>query len=121
MRDFRNLEIWKRSHAAAIQIYEVTKSFPSTEKFGLTSQIRRAAVSIPSNIAEGCGHGSNKEFSRYLQIAAASTSELQYQLILAKDLGYLQQNQYREIANIVEEVKKMIYVFTKRSAERSLD
>ena len=116
MRDFRNLEIWKRSHQAVLQIYTATKDFPATEKFGLTNQIRRAAVSIPSNFAEGCGHLSKKEFRRYLQIAAASTSELQYQLILARDLGYLTEDRFVAIAKIVEEVKKMIFVFNKRTA-----
>jgi four helix bundle protein len=76
--------------------------------------MRRVGVSIPSNIAEGCGHESKKEFARYLPMAAASTSELQYQLILAYELGYLQEDQYSELASIIEELKKMIFVYTKR-------
>ena len=114
MRDFRKLEIWKRSHKAALLLYKVTQEFPTEEKYGLTNQIRRAGVSIPSNIAEGCGHESKKEFARYLQMAAASTSELQYQLILAHELGYLQEDQYAELTRFIEELKKMIFVYTKR-------
>ena len=114
MRDFRKLEIWKRSHKAALLLYKVTQEFPTEEKYGLTNQIRRAGVSLPSNIAEGCGHESKKEFARYLQLAAASTSELQYQLILVHELFYLQEDQYEELANIIEELKKMIFVCTKR-------
>ena len=114
MRDFRKLEIWKRSHKAVLHLYGVTKDFPTEEKYGITNQIRRAGVSIPSNIAEGCGHESKKEFARYLQMAAASTSELQYQLILAYDLGYLQEDQYAELASIIGDLKKMIFVYTKR-------
>jgi four helix bundle protein len=114
MRDFRNLEIWKKSHKAVLLLYKVTQEFPAEEKYGLTNQIRRAGVSIPSNIAEGCGHESDKEFARYLQIAAASSSELQYQLILAYDLKYLNDELYAELSSSVEELKKMIYVFTKR-------
>ena len=114
MRDFRNLEIWKRSHKAVLLLYKVTQDFPTEEKYGLTNQIRRAGVSIPSNIAEGCGHESKKEFARYLQMAAASTSELQYQLILTHDLGYIQDDQYTELSSVIEELKKMIFVYTKR-------
>ena len=113
VRDFRKLEIWKKSHQAVLLLYKVTQEFPEEEKYGLTNQIHRVWVSIPSNIAEGCGHESKKEFARYLQIAAASSSELQYQLILAKDLGYLKENQYTELASIIEELKKMMFVFTK--------
>ena len=114
MRDFRKLEIWKRSHKAALLLYKVTQEFPTEEKYGLTNQIRRAGVSIPSNIAEGCGHESKKEFARYFQMAAASSSELQYQLILAHDLGYLQEDQYAELSSVIEELKKMVFTYTKR-------
>ena len=114
MRDFRKLEIWKRGHQTVLLLYKVTQEFPMEEKYGLTNQIRRAGVSIPSNIAEGCEHESDKEFARYLQMAAASSSELLYQLILAYDLKYLNDELYTELSGSVEELKKMIFVFTKR-------
>ena len=101
-------------------LYKVTQEFPTEEKYGLTNQIRRAGVSIPSNIAEGCGHESRKEFACYLQIAAASTSELQYQLLLAHELGYLQEELYAELAASIEELKKMIFVYTKRIRTESV-
>jgi four helix bundle protein len=83
MRDFRKLEVWRKSHQLAVKVYKATNDFPKEERYGLKSQMRRAGASIPANIAEGCGHRSDSEFARYLQHAAASASELQYHLILA--------------------------------------
>lgn len=93
MRDFQQLEFWQRSHRLTLQVYHLTKSFPKEEVYGLASQMRRSASSIPTNIAEGCGRHST-ELKRFLIIAAGSTSELQYQFILSKDLGYILLNQY---------------------------
>ena len=90
MRDFHNLGIWKRGHQLTLDVYQATKSFPSEEMFGLTSKLRRAVSSIPTNIAEGCGRGSNKEFARFLQIAIGSTSEVEYELLLANSLITIQ-------------------------------
>ena len=114
MRDFRKLVIWQKAHALVLEIYKATGGFPGEERYGLTNQIRRASVSIPSNIAEGSGHGSELEFARYLQLAAASASEVQYQIILARDLGYLAGESYAELAADVEEVKKMLSALLKR-------
>jgi four helix bundle protein len=100
MKDFRQLQVWEKSHQLALAIYKATKEFPKEELYGLTSQIRRASMSIPTNIAEGCGRGTDPDFARFLQIAMGSASETEYQLLLARDLDLLQ--------NDVEEVKRML-------------
>ena len=89
MKDFRQLKVWEKSHQLALAIYKSTKEFPKEEVYGLTSQIRHASMSIPTNIAEGCGRNTDKEFARFLQIAMGSASEAEYQLILARDLNFL--------------------------------
>jgi four helix bundle protein len=91
MKDFRQLKVWEKSHQLALSVYKATKKFPKEELYGLTSQIRRASMSIPTNIAEGCGRNTDKEFARFLQIAMGSASETEYQLILARDLEFFQQ------------------------------
>lgn len=108
MRDFHNLQIWKRSHELTKEIYSTTRLFPKEEMFGLTSQIRRAISSIPTNIAEGCGRGSNADFSRFLQIAVGSASEVEYQLLLVHELGYIQEDNYNKFSKEVVEIRKMI-------------
>ncbi len=89
MQDFRKLEVWKRSHALTLEIYGLTRGFSRDEIYGLTSQMRRSSSSIPTNIAEGCGRDSSAEFTRFLVIAAGSASELDYQILLARDLEYI--------------------------------
>ena|SRR5215467_5979134 len=89
MQNFRNLRVWGKAHDLTLRIYEVTRSFPREETYGLTSQIRRSAASIASNIAEGCGRTGKAELRRFLEIAMGSASEVEYQLLLAEDLGYL--------------------------------
>lgn len=108
MRDFRNLQVWKCSHELTKEIYFATNSFPKEEMFGLTSQIRRAVSSIPTNIAEGCGRGSNADFSRFLQIAVGSASEVEYQLLLVYELGYITIDSYNKFSQEVIEIRKMI-------------
>lgn len=108
MQDFRDLLVWQKAHDLALQVYKCTAHFPSQEVYGLTSQMRRANVSIPSNIAEGCARATDPDFARYCSIALGSASELDYQLILAKDLGFLPQATFSELAHRTEEVKKMI-------------
>ncbi len=93
---------------------EVTQHFPKEELYGLTSQIRRAASSIPANIAEGCGKGSDNELARYMQIAMGSTSELEYHILLSKDLEYIEQKTYQDLVVRVIEVKKMLGPFIKK-------
>ena len=89
MKDFRDLKVWEKAHALTLSCYQVTKPFPREEIFGLVSQIRRASASIPANIAEGCGRRGNAELHRFLQIAMGSASELEYHLLLSRDLGHL--------------------------------
>jgi len=108
MQRFWNLKVWEKSHELVLEIYKMTKSFPKEEMYGMTSQIRRSAVSIPSNIAEGCCRGSETDFKRFLQIAIGSASELEYQLYLTKDLQYTDNNNYEIIKTKVIEVKRML-------------
>jgi four helix bundle protein len=89
MKDFRELKVWQKSHELTLLMYRMTESFPKTELFGLTSQIRRCSASVPANIAEGCGRLGNSELHRFLQMACGSASELEYHLLLGKDLGYI--------------------------------
>ena len=108
MRDFHKLIIWQRSHQLALKVYSICKFFPKDELFGLTSQIRRAVSSIPTNIAEGCGRSSNKDFAHFLQIAIGSAAEVEYELLLAHDLNYINENDYQTLTEETVAVRKMI-------------
>ena len=108
MKDFHHLHVWGRSHKLTLAIYAATLKFPREELYGLTSQIRRCAVSVGANIAEGCGKMGNNEFQRYLRIASGSASELDYELLLAKDLGYLAKPDYAKIADELSQIRKML-------------
>ena len=116
MRDFKKLKVWQRSHQLALDVYKSTKDFPKNEQYGLISQMRRSAVSIPSNIAEGYGKEGQAEFARYLRIAMGSASELEYQLILSHDLKYISRELFQTIEDEVIQLKKMLVVFTQRIA-----
>ena len=100
--------IWQRSHRLTLEIYKISKTFPKSEIFGLTSQIRRAVSSIPTNIAEGCGRNSNKEFAHFLQIAIGSATEVEYQLLLAHDINYINDDDYQILTDETVVVRKMI-------------
>lgn len=113
MRNFKNLTIWQRSHALTLKVYQHTYKFPKEELFGLTSQMRKSAYSIPTNIAEGSGRNSNAEMKRFLIISSGSASELEYQLILSHDLGYVSQAVFAELTTELTEIQKMIYIFIK--------
>src|SRR5688572_8513580 len=113
MRNFQDLNIWVKSHSLTLRIYSATQSFPKEEMFGLISQMRRSSSSIPTNIAEGCGRNSNPDFKRFLTIATGSSSELEYQLILARDLKYLPESNFKELTNDLIEIRKMIHSFIK--------
>jgi four helix bundle protein len=108
MKDFRQLKVWEKSHQLALAVYKATKEFPKEELYGLTSQIRRASMSIPTNIAEGCGRNTDAEFARFLQIAMGSASETEYQLLLTHDLGFINKEQYDKLNLDVTEIKRMI-------------
>lgn len=109
MRDFRGLAVWKNAHLLVLDIYRVTEAFPKQELFGLTSQIRRAAASIPTNIAEGCGRDGDAELGRFLSIAKGSTSEVEYLLQLARDLNYIEPTTGERLTVQTIEVRKMLY------------
>ncbi|MCA9219089.1 MAG: four helix bundle protein [Planctomycetales bacterium] len=112
MQDFRRLQVWTKAHELALEIYKITEQFPQSELYGLTSQIRRAAVSIASNIAEGAGRSTEVEFARFIEIAGGSASEVEYQLLLARDLHYLEANKCATLDGLVNEVKKMLYALS---------
>ena len=111
MHRFKDLEIWKMSRVFCSDIYRVTSSFPETEKFGITSQLRRASVSVPSNIAEGCSRKSNKDFSRFLEIAIGSMYELETQLTISNDLGFLDDEELILLAEKLGVIIKMTSKF----------
>jgi four helix bundle protein len=111
MRDFRKLKAWNKAHELCLAIYVATRHFSVEERYGLTSQMRRAASAISANIAEGCGHSSERELARYCDIAAASSSELEYHLLLARDLGMLEEASYRNLNEKTNEVKRMLNAF----------
>jgi four helix bundle protein len=113
MRDFRELKVWEKSHHLTLAIYRATTDFPRDEIYGLTSQMRRSS-SIPANIAEACGRGTNAEFARFLQIALVSASELAYQLVLSRDLNFLQPTDHELLTNEVVEIKRMLTSFIQK-------
>jgi four helix bundle protein len=113
MRDFRNLQVWEKAHALALNVYKATASFPKEELYGLTSQIRRSSTSIPTNIAEGSGRNGDAELARFISIGMGSASELEYQLLLAHDLNYLDQETYTKLHEKATEVKRMLAGFIK--------
>ena len=114
MKDFRNLKVWEKAHLLNLKIYKLTEQYPREELYGLTSQIRRASVSIPTNIAEGCVRSSDADFSRFLYIALGSTSELEYLILLSKDLKFIKNELQVELNNEVNEIKKMLISMIKK-------
>jgi four helix bundle protein len=114
MGDFRNLRVWQRAHQLTLDLYGETRGFPKEERYRLTSQLRRAAVSIPANIAEGCGRNGDTELARFLTIAKGSASELDYFLLLAHDLGYLKSSRYEQLAGEVHGISRMLANFVDR-------
>lgn len=108
MHNFKELALWQKARLIVKTIYDVTSKFPESEKYVLTSQMRRAGISIPSNIAEGAGSDSNREFKRYLGIAMSSSYELETQIYLSLDLGYLFQSEMDNLIEKLNEVQRMI-------------
>lgn len=113
MRDFKDLKVWHKAHQFTLDVYRHTKSFPPEERFGLTAQLRKAASSVPSNIAEGSGRTGDRELARFLGIAAGSASEAEYQLLLSKDLAYLAPQIHRDLDQQANEIKRMLNAFIK--------
>jgi four helix bundle protein len=108
MQNFKELKVWQRSHQITLKIYKITKNFPREELYGLISQMRRSSASVPTNIAEGCGRGSNAELARFLQIAMGSASELEYQLLLSLDLSFIDLTTYNNLNIELTETKRML-------------
>ena len=113
MRDFKKIQVWQKAHQLTLKIYEITAAFPQDERFGLVSQIRRAAASIPTNIAEGAGRETQKEFARFVHIASGSASEVEYPLLLAHELGYISPEEYTSLEKDIIEIKRMLHGFGK--------
>ncbi|MDY7006605.1 MAG: four helix bundle protein [Cyanobacteriota bacterium] len=114
MRDFKELKVWVKAHHLTLAVYQATSTFPATELYGLTSQTRRSCASIPANIAEGCGRSGDAELRRFLQIAMGSASELEYHLLLARDLNLIKASEYESLVENVIEVKRMLASFIKK-------
>ena len=114
MHNLKELKIWNKAIDLAVDVYKATSDFPADERFGLISQSRRAAVSIPSNIAEGAGRKSDKEFSHFLGIANGSSYELQTQLVISNKLSLLDDNSMEELLQQIDELQKMNYAFQQR-------
>jgi four helix bundle protein len=108
MGEYRSLKVWQKAHQLALAVYQNTEHFPKSEVFGLTSQLRRAAASIPANLAEGCGRDSDRELVRYCRIALGSATELDYHLLLSHDLGLLDREHHRELELRTTEVRRML-------------
>ncbi len=108
MRNFRNYEVWQNGIQLVNKVYKLTNSFPDSEKFGLTSQIRRSAVSIPSNIAEGASRTSEKEFKRFLEISLGSSFELETQFIIAEMTGFIQKPELNETLSQLTSIQKQL-------------
>jgi four helix bundle protein len=108
VRDFRALKVWEKSHNLVLAVYDLTGTFPREETFGLTAQLRRCSASIPANIAEGCGRSGDAELGRFMIIAMGSASELDHFLLLAHDLGYLNDQDHQRLSRETGEVKRML-------------
>ena len=112
MNRYKNLEIWKRSMKQAVDIYKVTEDYPIEEKYGLVSQMRRSSIAVSSNIAEGAGRRSNKDFKRYLDIAYGSLYELETQILISERLDYIDKKRSDELCDETTQIQKMIYSFS---------
>ena len=119
MKNYRQLNVWSRSHKLTVELYHATKAFPKDEMFGVTSQIRRAAASVPANIAEGCGRDGDAELKRFLNIALGSACELDYFILLATELGYLMTEEGARLGNEALELQRMLGTFIQKLKPRS--
>ncbi len=108
MKDFRDLIVWQRAHELTLGIYKATAKFPKEELYGITSQMRRCSASIAANIAEGCGRRGNAELHRFLQMASGSASELDYHLILSRDLGLLEKADYQRLHSMLLNLRRQL-------------
>jgi four helix bundle protein len=114
MGDYRKLHVWVRAHQLTLDIYVATRTLPKEELFGLASQLRRSASSIPANIAEGCGRNGDAELARFMRIALGSANELDYHLLVARDLDYIEPSRYEQLGRETQEIAKMLATFIDR-------
>ena len=121
LKNYKELKVWQKSYQLCLEMYKATKTFPKNEGFGLTSQMRRAALSIPSNIAEGYGRKTTPEYLRFLYIAYGSTCELETQLLLSGDLGYLNKEKVSELQRDIGEVERMLKALIKSLENKPLN
>jgi four helix bundle protein len=111
MRNYRDLQVWKKAHDLTLELYRVSQRFPKEEIYGITGQLRRAAVSIGANVAEGCGRRTRGELARFVRIALGSASELDYHLLLSHDLGFMAADEFTHASSALTEVRKMLTSF----------
>jgi four helix bundle protein len=109
MRDFRKYDVWKIAHEFVLEVYTISKKFPNTEIYGITSQLRRSSVSVPTNISEGCGRSTDKEFARFLHIALGSAHEVEYLLQLSYDLSFISEIEYQSLNEKINLVKRKLF------------
>ncbi len=121
LKNYKDLKVWQKSYQLSLKIYKITSKFPGGEKFGLVSQIRRAVVSIPSNIAEGYGRKTTPDYIRSLFIAYGSICELETQILLAGDLGYIEPAVLEEIKSDIQEVERMLKALIRALEEKHLN
>jgi four helix bundle protein len=119
VRDFKRLVVWEKAHALTLSAYRATQSFPRGELYGLTSQLRRAAASIPANVAEGYGRRGDAELAQFIGIALGSASELEYHLVLARDLGYIDAVVHEQLNSATLEVQRMLASLMNRAHLRA--
>ena len=117
MVDYRKYIVWQKSHQLVLDMYKVTATYPKSEQFNLISQINRACLSIPTNIAEGCGRETQKELIRYLYISSGSAHELEYLILVSKDLNFIPENLYFKLNSDINEIKKMLAALIRKVAE----
>ena len=117
MIDYRKYIVWQKSHQLVLDLYRVTATFPKSEQFNLISQINRASLSIPTNIAEGCGRETQKELIRFLYISSGSAHEIDYLLLVSKDLNFIDENLYNKLNSDINEIKKMLAALIRKVAE----
>ena len=109
MRNYRDLEVWEKSHKLTIDLYKLSRAFPKEELYGLTSQLRRAAVSIGANLAEGCGRRTAPELARFVRLAMGSASELDYHLLLCRDFKFVTVDEYERQSKELTRIRKMLF------------
>jgi four helix bundle protein len=119
MQNYKDLIVWKKAHALVLYVYKLTIDYPKVEQFNLTSQLRRAATSIPTNLAEGCGKYTQSDLANYLQTALGSSNEVEYLALLSYELGYMKDDSFKNMASQVNEVKAMLISLIKKIRKKT--